>query len=93
MSALHDPRVRDPALLELACGLRSMIERFDRLLARHASVNASEEDVEPDEPTIVVLGLIALRDRIDRELSSAADRARVPAVSDSAPRWTGGLLR
>lgn len=101
MSSLREPRLRDPALLELACGLRSAIERFDRLLARHAPPKPTSGCAAPDDLTLVMLGLIALRDRLDRELTGAAERAadraaiRAPATvpAGSAPARLEGLLR
>jgi len=97
MSSLRDPRMRDPALLELACGLRSAIERFDRLLARHVSPVPTPGCAAPDDLPLVVLGMIALRDRLDRELTGAADRAadREPTTvaAGTAPARLEGLLR
>ena len=92
MSSLHDPRMRDPALLELACGLRSAIDRFDHLLARHAPPRLRPGYTDPDDLTLAVLGLIALRERLDRQLTGAADRAPTTAAGP-APVRLEGLLR
>jgi hypothetical protein len=103
VSALRDARLRDPGFLELACGLRAMIDRFDRVLADHgaeepgaadlAGAAAPTELTEVDELTEVVLGLIALRDRIAGALFRAANCAGAPAAADQAPPPRDGLLR
>jgi hypothetical protein len=104
VSALREPRVREPSLLALACGLRAAIDRFDRLLARHAAppsgpaLERTADEVSggaPDEATEMVLGLLALRDRIARELARAhaAGGGERPAPPRMPLRMLGGLLR
>jgi hypothetical protein len=93
MSALRDPRVRDPALLELACGLRAMLDRFDDLLARHAPASPGETAAEPDELTTLVLGVIALRDRIEGELARAVAHARPGSARDLSSPWPTEMFR
>lgn len=93
MSPVHDPRVRDDGLLELALGLRSTIDRFDRLLARFAGDDAyaGDRDREPGELTMMVLGLLALRDRIDRELARSVESPNI--LVEPAAVTLDGLLR
>jgi hypothetical protein len=101
VSWLHDPRLRAEPLLDIALGLRSTIARLDALLDRYAANGATDENVNVnvnvnvngDELTLVVLGAIALRDRLDRELARAVARAALPVDDVPIDRPDEGLLR
>ncbi|MEO8699591.1 MAG: hypothetical protein ABI867_06080 [Kofleriaceae bacterium] len=80
--------MRDEALLELALGLRSTIARFDDLLDRFAPAPGRQAKI--DEVSLIVLGLIAVRDRLHAQLASAADR---PVTTRPRAAFPEDLLR
>lgn len=65
MSGVYATRVRDGSLLEIGLGLTSWIARFDALLARHVPEAASGSNEVTGDLALVVLGLVALRRRLD----------------------------
>ena len=84
------------AFLRAALGLVSLGAAMDRVLDRFApafvTTNGSE-DVE-DAMLFAVLGAIALKDQVSRELASMADQAtRTPVPAPSGLEEEGGTVR
>lgn len=76
MTELHrmvSRETQDAKLLDLACGLRSLVERFDRLLATYVP-GEPDEDALRDEDALVVaiLGAIAIRNRLEAAFAGPA---------------------
>ena len=90
MSGLHDARLRAAPLLEAALGVRSVIERFDSLLAQFAPPTLDLSDRAGDAWTELVLGAISIRNQlatlIEQRSAPDVDHTRTPVPRE-------GLLR
>ena len=91
MSGLHHVAVADGSLLQLALGLEVMISRFDAIVDEHAPAASVAEvlPTETHERTVeLVLGLVALRNRIAAELTAASTPiAPAPPVGSIDESW------
>lgn len=83
----------DDVFLDLACGLRAVIARFDDLLARFAPPRDGAPARDPGDAGIVdlALGVIALRDRIVQ--TTAVPAGIAASTSSTVAPCDGSLLR
>lgn len=93
MSELHRAVTReshDGRWLDLLCGVRGVVGRFDELLARYVPGAPSGEPGDASaEVILVLLGLIAVRDRIHGALALPA----APRMAAEKPAARESLLR
>jgi hypothetical protein len=76
--------------LDLLCGIRGYITRFDALLGQYAPPGGAPADDAPSEVVELLLGMIAIRDRIVATTDEHAREAAAPAPAEPPG---GSLLR
>jgi len=90
VSALHDLRVADGSLLDIASGVESVMRRFDALVERYAQPTEVSGQEGDRKTTELLLGLIAIRSRLEARFERSNQSYPQPPIDRSSP---GSWLR